>query len=84
LAHALNAHVPYLFSSALSYSLEASSGETDWAEAASGEAERVVSTSGEVEPCSRWEILKGCLGFFVGGSAVTLQEFGSYFSECVR
>jgi hypothetical protein len=44
----------------------------------------VVSTSGEVEPCSRWETLGGHLNFFVGGSAITLQEFGPYFFECVR
>ena len=36
---------------------------TEWVEAASGEAEWVVLTSGEVEPCSRWETLRGRLGF---------------------
>jgi hypothetical protein len=44
----------------------------------------VVLTSGEVELCSRWETFGGRLGFFVGGSAVTLREFGPYFFECVR
>jgi hypothetical protein len=43
-----------------------------------------MSTSGEVEPCLRWDSLGGRLSFFVGGSVVTLREFGPYFSECVR
>jgi hypothetical protein len=74
---------PVYFRVPLSYSLEASSSETDWVEAASGEVEQVVSTSGEVGPCSRWETLGGCLGFVIGGSVVTLRGFGPYFSKCV-
>jgi hypothetical protein len=70
---------PACFRVPFSYSLEAGSGETDWAEAASGEAEGVVSTSGEVGPCSRWDTLRGRLGFIIGGSVVTFWEFRPLF-----